>query len=143
MWSRHGSGDEDTMAFITPIPLEEALQSRSSKQPSARTLRTRRLEQDAESVVQAIGSTGAALISVAEDEDTPAHYLSGLRSALQRGGHAEILLQKKRGQAQIVARKALPDDAARLQKRRETGARLGQMAKERAATASGRRRGRK
>jgi len=123
------------VAIIAPLPLEEALRSHTPKELSARTLRTRELEQDAQSVVEAIHEKGAAVIDVDEREDTAAHYLAGLRSALLRGGHADVLLQKKRGQPQIVAWKARPEDAARIEIRRTTGARLGQIAKARAAAA--------
>lgn len=123
------------MAIIASIPIEEALRNRSAREPSARTLRTRQLEEDAEAVLKAIKDKGAASINVDEREDSAGHYLSGLRSALQRSGHTEILLQKKRNQAQIVAWKSRPEDAAKRETRRRTGARLGQMAKERAAAA--------
>src|ERR1700690_3671962 len=116
------------MVVIAAIPLEEALWSRATKQPSARTLRTRQLEEDAEAILHAISEKGAADIEVDEQEDTTPHYLQGLRSALHRGGHTEVLLQKKRGQARIVAWKARPEDAVRIEARRKTGARMGQIA---------------
>jgi len=123
------------VAIIAPVPLEEALRSHTPKELSARTLRTRELEQDAESVVEAINDKGAAVIDVDEREDSAAHYLAGLRSALARRGHSGILLRKKRGQPQIVAWKARPEDRARMETKRKTGARLGQIAKARAAAA--------
>jgi hypothetical protein len=125
------------VVVITPIPLEQALPTHSAKEPSARTLRTRQLEQDADAVVQAVKDRGAAAITVDEKQDSASHYLSGLRSALARGGHVEILLQKRRGLPQIVAWTARPEDAARIEIRRETGARLGQFAKQRAAAKRG------
>ena len=129
------TGDERRMVVIAPISLEEALVTRSPREPSARVLRTRRLEEDAEAVVQAIKAQGAASITVDEKEDTAAHYLAGLRSALQRAEYFDILLQKKRGQPQIVAWEARPEDAARIEVRRKVGTRLGQIAKARAAAA--------
>ncbi len=125
------------MATITSVPLEEALVTRQ-KVPSARTLRTRRLEQDADDVARVVASGSGALITVAAEDLPAARYLSGLRSALQRRGHAGIVLQKRRNQAQIAAWHARPEDEARLAKRRETGARLGRAATQRAAKGRGR-----
>jgi len=120
------------MAQIQAVPLDQALSSRGKKQPSARTLRTRRLEDDAEEVVRAISAEGAAQIDFSQEEGSPERYLSGLRSALTRKGHKGILLQKKRGVAQAVAWRMRDEDKARVEKRRQTGARLGQVAKARA-----------
>jgi hypothetical protein len=119
------------MAQIDAIPLDIALSSRNKRQPSARTLRTRALEDDADAVVKAIKERGAARIDFAHDA-SPDRYLSGLRSALTRKGHGSILLQKKRGAAEAVAWELRDEDKPRLEKRRQTGARLGQVAKARA-----------
>jgi hypothetical protein len=127
------------MAQIQAVPLDEALSSRAKKQPSARTLRTRRLEDDAEAVVKAISEQGAAQVDFSQEEGNADRYLSGLRSALMRKGHKAILLQKKRGVAQAVAWRMRDEDKPRVEKRRQTGARLGQVAKARAGS---RRRGR-
>jgi hypothetical protein len=123
------------MVVIAAIPLEEALWSRATKQPSARTLRTRQLEEDAEAILHAISEKGAADIEVDEQEDSASHYLQGLRAALRRGGHTEVFLQKRRGAPKIVAWKARPEDAVRIEARKETGARMGQLARDRAAAA--------
>jgi len=120
------------MAQIQAVPLDEALSSRGKRLPSARTLRTRRLEDDAEEVVRAILAQGAAQIDFSQEEGRPERYLSGLRSALTRKGHKAILLQKKRGVAQAVAWRMRDEDKGRVEKRRQTGARLGQVAKARA-----------
>jgi hypothetical protein len=120
------------MAQIEAIPLDIALSSRTKKQPSARTLRTRALENDAEAVIEAIRQRGAAQIDFAQEDANPERYLSGLRSALARKGHRTILLQKKRGAPQAVAWELREEDKARVEKRRQTGARLGQVAKNRA-----------
>jgi hypothetical protein len=120
------------MAQIQAVPLEEALSSRGKKQPSARTLRTHRLEDDAEAVVKAIAERGAAQVDFSQEEEIPDRYLSGLRSALTRKGHKGILVQKKRGVAQAIAWRMREEDKARVEKRRQTGARLGQVAKARA-----------
>jgi hypothetical protein len=122
------------MAQIQAVPLDQALSSRGKKPPSARTLRTRRLENDAEEVVKAISERGAAEIDFSEEEGSPERYLLGLRSALTRKGHSAILLQKKRGAAQAVAWRIREEDKARVEKRRQTGARLGQVAKARAGS---------
>ncbi len=127
------------MAQIEAVPLDVALSSRTKKQPSARTLRTRSLEIDAEAVVKAIKERGAAQIDFSQDDANPDRYLSGLRSALARKGHRTILLQKKRGAPQAVAWELREEDRPRVEKRRQTGTRLGQVAK---ARASQRRRGR-
>jgi hypothetical protein len=127
------------MAQIEAVPLDIALSSRTKKQPSARTLRTRALEKDAEEVVKAIKDRGAAQIDFSSEDESPERYLSGLRSALARKGHRSILLQKKRGVAQAVAWEMRDEDKSRVEKRRQTGARLGQVAKARAGQ---RRRGR-
>jgi hypothetical protein len=123
------------MVTIEAISLEEALRNQTNKRPSARTLRTRQLEADAQAVLEAIDKTGACIVGVTADEDTTAHYLVGLRSALSRSGHSDILLQKRRGRDEIVARMALPEDASRIAARRATSARLGQSAKARAIAA--------
>jgi hypothetical protein len=120
------------MAQIEAVPLEVALSSRTKKQPSARTLRTRALESDAEEVMKAIRARGAAQIDFSQDDTNPERYLSGLRSALTRKGHRTILLQKKRGAPQAVAWELRDEDKQRVEKRRQTGARLGQVAKARA-----------
>lgn len=120
------------MAEIRAISLDEALRSRSRKQPSMRTLRTRALERDAEEVVKAVQGQGAAQIDFSREEGSPERYLSGLRSALSRKGHNEILLQKRRGLAQATAWRMREEDKSRIEKRRQTGARLGQVAKARA-----------
>jgi hypothetical protein len=120
------------MAHIEAVPLDVALSSRTKKQPSARTLRTRALERDAEEVVSAIQAQGAAQIDFSQESENPDRYLSGLRSALARKGHRAILLQKKRGSAQAIAWEMREEDKARVEKRRQTGARLGQVAKTRA-----------
>jgi hypothetical protein len=120
------------MAQIEAVPLDVALSSRTKKQPSARTLRTRALERDAEAVISAIRVQGAAQIDFSQENESPERYLSGLRSALARKGHHTVLLQKKRGAAQAVAWKMREEDRARVEKRRQTGARLGQVAKVRA-----------
>jgi len=120
------------MAQIEAVPLDVALSSRTKKQPSARTLRTQALERDAEAVVSAIDTLGAAQIDFSHESENPERYLSGLRSALSRKGHHTILLQKKRGVAQAVAWKMRDEDKSRVEKRRQTGARLGQVAKARA-----------
>ncbi len=119
------------MAQIEAVSLDVALSSRTKKQKSARTLRTEALTQDAKAVVSAIDTQGAAQIHFSDD-DSPERYLSGLRAALIREGHQEILLQKKRGAAQAVAWKMREEDRGRVEKRRQTGARLGQVAKTRA-----------
>jgi len=119
------------MATITAAPIEEALAT-TRKGPSARTLRTRRLERDADEVARIAESGSAAMITVAEEDLPTERYLSGLRSALKRRGYEGIVLQKRRNQDQIAAWYARPEDEARLEKRRQTGARLGQMAKQRA-----------
>lgn len=126
------------MAVITPIGIEEALVRASRPEPSARALRTRRLEQEAGEVVAAVNQAGAALINVDGDDLPTGRYLSGLRSALRRLGHTTVLLQKRRGQDQITAWLERPEDLARLQKRRAVGKRLGNMARERAKKARGR-----
>jgi hypothetical protein len=120
------------MAYIEAVPLEVALSSRTKKQPSARTLRTQALERDAEQVISAIQAQGAAQIDFSQESENPERYLSGLRSALARKGHRDVLLQKKRGTPQAVAWKMRDEDRARVEKRRQTGARLGQVAKTRA-----------
>jgi len=125
------------MAVIAAVPIEEALRGPSSKEPSARTLRTRQLEKDASDVVAAVKQVGAALITVDGDDLPTDHYLTGLRSALRRLGHTKVLLQKRRGQDQIAAWLERPEDQARLATRRQTGQRLGQMAKARAKKARG------
>ena len=122
------------MAQIQAVGLDEALSSRAKKQPSLRTLRTRALERDAADVLDAIKAQGAAIIDFSQEEGNPDRYLSGLRSALTRGGHKTILLQKKRGTPQAVAWEMREEDKARVEKRRQTGARLGQVAKARAGT---------
>ena len=122
----------ENIGSIRAVPLDLALSSRTKKQPSARTLRTRALEKDAEEVVKAIKERGAAQIDFAAEEESPDRYLSGLRSALTRKGHRGILLQKKRGAAQAVAWEMRDEDKSRVEKRRQTGARLGQVAKARA-----------
>src|ERR1700730_2712762 len=127
------------MAQIEAVPLDVALSSRAKKQPSGRTLRTRALERDAEEVVSAIKERGAAQIDFSQEEGSPERYLSGLRSALSRKGFRTILLQKKRGASQAVAWQMRDEDKARVEKRRQTGARLGQVAK----TRSGQRRRRR
>jgi len=127
------------MATITAVPIQDALRGPSPKEPSLRTLRTRQLEKDASDVVAAVKQSGAALISVDGDDLPTDHYLTGLRSALRRLGHTKVLLQKRRGQDQIAAWTERPEDQARLQTRRETGTRLGKIAKERAQKARGRR----
>jgi hypothetical protein len=119
------------MAQIDAIPLDVALSSRTKRQPSARTLRTRALEDDAVAVVTAIKERGAARIDYSHDS-SPDRYLSGLRSALVRQGHGSILLQKKRGASEAVAWELREEDKPRLEKRRQTGARLGRVAKARA-----------
>jgi len=123
------------MAVITAVPIEEALRAPFPKEPSLRTLRTRQLEKDAADVVAAVKQAGAALITVDGDDLPSDRYLTGLRSALRRLGHTKVLLQKRRGQDQIAAWPERPEDEARLQTRRETGARLGQMARARARKA--------
>lgn len=120
------------MAQIQAVPLDEALSSRAKKQPSARTLRTRALETDAGEVARAVKERGAAQIDFSLEDGSPDRYLSGLRSALSRKGHNAILLQKKRGVAQAVAWQMREEDKSRVEKRRQTGARLGQVAKARA-----------
>jgi hypothetical protein len=120
------------MSVITAVPIEEALMQRPTKEPSARTLRTRQLEKDAEEVVAAITRAGAALISVSVDDLPTERYLSGLRNALRRKGHTKVLLQKRRGRDEIAAWNERPEDEERLQQRRETGQRLGNLAKQRA-----------
>lgn len=120
------------MAQIQAVALDEALSSRAKKQPSGRTLRTRALESDADEVARAVKARGAAQIDFSQEEGNPERYLSGLRSALARKGHNSILLQKKRGVGQAVAWEMREEDKARVEKRRQTGARLGQHAKARA-----------
>jgi glycine/D-amino acid oxidase-like deaminating enzyme len=120
------------MAVIHAISLDELTSNRSKKQPSSRTLRTQALEREAEEVVQAIQERGGAVIDFSQEDGNPERYLSGLRSALHRGGHRDIILQKKRGAPQATARRMQEEDKARLEKRRQTGARLGQVAKARA-----------
>ena len=122
------------MAEVRAITLDEALSSRTKKQPSSRTLRTRALENDAEQVLQAIRSEGAAQIDFSQEEGSPERYLSGLRSALSRKGNTDILLQKKRGLPMAMAWRMRDEDKARVEKRRQTGARLGQVAKARAGS---------
>ncbi len=127
------------MATITGMPLKEAITARR-KEPSARTLRTQQLERDAAEVARVVESGSAAMITV-DEEDLPAgRYLSGLRSALKRQGYEGIVLRKRRNQDRIAAWYTRPEDEARLAKRRETGTRLGQAAKQRAAKDRGRRR---
>lgn len=120
------------MALIRAVSLDELMSTRSKKQPSGRTLRTQALEREAEEVVQAINARGAAEIDFSQEDGSPDRYLSGLRSALNRKGHRDIILQKKRGSSQATARRMQEDDRARMEKRRQTGARLGQVAKARA-----------
>jgi hypothetical protein len=122
------------MAEVRAISLEEALSSRTKKQPSSRTLRTRALENDAEQVLHAIEDEGAAQIDFSQEEGSPERYLSGLRSALSRTGHNDILIQKKRGLAMATAWRMRDEDQSRVEKRKQTGARLGQVAKARAGT---------
>jgi len=122
------------MAEVRAITLEEALSSRNKKQPSSRTLRTRALENDAERVLQAIRDEGAAQIDFSLEEGSPERYLSGLRSAFSRKGHNDILLQKKRGLPIATAWRLRDEDKSRVEKRRQTGARLGQVAKARAGS---------
>jgi len=126
------------VAVITSVAIAEALARTSPREPSARTLRTRKLEKDAADVVAAVNQAGAALIHVDGDDLPTDHYLAGLRSALRRLGHTKVLLQKRRGQDQIAAWMERPEDQARIQKRRETGARLGQLARQRMRKARGR-----
>lgn len=121
------------MAAITPVPLEEALQRRTAKQPSARTLRTRRIAEDAETIAAAVNQTGAAMVTLTEEDGSIERYLHSLRGAIKRKGYADLLVQKRRGQDQVVVWRARPEDQARLEARRRTGARMGLMAKQRAA----------
>jgi hypothetical protein len=125
------------VAVITAVTTEEVLTARH-KEPSVRTLRTRQLEHDAAAVADAVDTTGAALIEVTAEEGPTARYLTGLRNALLRLGFTHILLQKRRGQDTIAAWRERPEDTERLEKRRQHGARLGQMAKQRAAQGRGR-----
>ena len=111
------------MAVIEPVGLEEALR-RGHKGPSARTLRTRRLEEDARQVVDAINARGAAVVDVSGEEIPAERYISGLRSALSRQGHSDILTQKRRGTAVLVAWRMRDEDRSRVEKRKETGRRL-------------------
>jgi non-ribosomal peptide synthetase component E (peptide arylation enzyme) len=120
------------MAVIIAVPVEEALTKPATKEPSARTLRTRELEKDAEEVVAAVNRSGAAIIHVSDDDLPAARYLTGLHSALGRLGHTQVLLQKRRGRDEIAAWKERPEDQARLATRRKTGQRLGQLARQRA-----------
>lgn len=122
------------MAEVRAITLDEALSSRTKKQPSGRTLRTRALENDADQVLEAIKGEGAAQIDFSQEEGSPERYLSGLRSALTRRGHTDILLQKKRGLPMATAWRMRDEDQSRVEKRKQTGARLGQVAKARAGT---------
>jgi hypothetical protein len=126
------------MAVITPVPVEEALTKPIAKEPSARTLRTRQIEKDAAEVVAAVNSGQAALISISHDDLPAARYLTGLRSALRRLGHTEVLVQKRRGRDELAAWKERPEDQARLATRRKTGQRLGLLAKQRAKNSRGR-----
>jgi len=126
------------MTVITAVPIEDALRWPTLKEPSPRVLRNRQLEREAGEVVAAVNQKGAALINVEGDDLPTDRYLTGLRSALRRLGHTKVLLQKRRGQDQIAAWMERPEDEARLQTRRATGARLGQMAKARAKKARGR-----
>jgi hypothetical protein len=120
------------MAVIIAVSVDEALIKPPTKEPSARTLRTRQLEQDAEDVVAAVNRTGAAHISISVEDLPTARYLSGLRAALGRKGHTQLILQKRRGRDEIVAWNARPEDQDRIRARRETGRRLGQLVKQRA-----------
>lgn len=122
------------MAVIRPMPVDEALTNRTKRHPSGRTLRTQSLEKDAEQVAQAVESEGAAQIDFSQEEGSPDRYLSGLRSALTRKGYTNILLQKRRGAPEAVAWKMRDEDKPRVEKRKQTGARLGQHAKARAGT---------
>ncbi|MGI8553461.1 MAG: hypothetical protein ACR2PL_22160 [Dehalococcoidia bacterium] len=122
------------MARIQALSLDEALSNRSKKQPSSRTLRTRALEEEAEEVAHAIETEGAAQIDFSQEDGSPERYLSGLRSALTRRGYTNVLLQKKRGVPEALAWRIRDEDKGRVEKRRQTGARLGQVAKTRAGT---------
>jgi hypothetical protein len=125
------------MAKIAPIDLDEALAHQVPKPPSARTLRSLRLRQDANTVVEAIRFAGAAVIRVDEQEDSAAHYFAGLRNALRRAEQNEILLRKRRGRPEIVAWKARPEDAAKIETRQRIGRHMAEMTnRRRKATAS-------
>ena len=122
------------MVTIAPVSLEVALASRTHE-PSSRTLRTRSITEDAKAVLTAISEQGAASIQYGEEEDPIAgRYLSGLRAAMRRLNHPEVLFYKQRSKREIRAWVARPEDQTRIESRRATGQRLGQHARERAAT---------
>lgn len=118
------------MAVVLPASVEEALQS-SRKEPSARTQRTRQIEQDVRDVADIVMSNDAAVIAVGEEDGPVERYISALRAAMRRAGYDDILLQKKRGRPQIVAWRKRAEDEVSIERRRQHGARLGQLAKQR------------
>jgi hypothetical protein len=116
------------MVTITSALIDEVLQP-TKREPSARTIRSRQMEEDARQVVKAIEEGGAALITLTDDDLPTPRYLHGLRSAFRRLGYGDILLQKRRGQDRIAAWRERPEDSVRLEIRRQTGKRLGAKAR--------------
>lgn len=114
---------------INPLSIEDVGRPQE-KAPSARTLRTRSIENDAAAILEAIDATGAAEVDYSEEE-RPEYYLSGLRAALDRLQRDDILIQKKRGQFALTAWEQRPEDQARIAKRKEVGERLGRLARQR------------
>src|ERR1700722_6193860 len=102
------------MAVIQSIPLEEALSTQATKEPSERTVRTRRIAQDAQTVFAAVLQQGAARIELTEDDPPAVVYLNGLRAALRRAGRTDVLTRKKRNQDTIMAWYRRPEDEARI-----------------------------
>lgn len=122
------------MSTIQAVSIEELLSPKAPREPSARTVWTQKIASVADSVVQSVNETGAAVITLDEEDAGAGHYLGRLRAALRRKGQTDILLRKNRGGARITAWKARPEDAAGIAKRKATGAKLGGAAKARAAT---------
>lgn len=125
------------MARIEPLSVEEALVSGRPKQPSERSLRTHRIAADTRLVIDALFQKGAAIIDLEEQDKPVDGYLNSLRRGLLREGRTDVLVQRKRGQDRIVAWFRRPEDEARMAVRRATGARLGQLMKQRAAAGRG------
>ncbi len=118
---------------VAPRTIEEVTTPAKSG-PGIRTLRMQELDDAVLDILKAVKTEGAAVIDFKPDDSeyTANQFVHGLRSALARAEQNDLLVRKVRGSTEVRVWPIRPEDEAVLEKRRETGARLGEYTRQRA-----------